>query len=398
MLYWYSAVIFAALVPSLAALQPPTVIVTGATGRVGRLVVERLLARQDVATTVRAVVRNLSKATEVLPSCANIELVECDLGGENAHAEIRSMCDGADAVIWCASGFKEDGTLVDIEGVGEFASALLQSSGSPAAAPKGGPMAPGQWVNGKWMPKAERASAAVPKVVLCSSAGVTRPEWSDEKKERLVGAADIPIIRLNPGGILGQKVAAETKLRESGVPYCIVRPTGLKDDWPQGRAVLSQGDVAVGRTNPLDLADVLVSALEEPEADGKTFEMFTLAGYPAGGLGGVLGDLAPDGEASFRQGEPMRLLDEAAVEAQYRVLQQLLPGEQQDATKLEMGRTYEQVDAGEVAARERGAAPSERELAVAGGALESMGMGMGMGGGETGKKRRFLKRLFRMGE
>ena len=52
---------------------------------------------------------------------------------------------------------------------------------------------------------------------------------------------------------------------------------------------------------------------------------------------------------------------------------QLLPGEEQDATKLEMGRTYEQVDAGAageeggVAPRERGAAPTERELALASG-------------------------------
>ena len=45
----------------------------------------------------------------------------------------------------------------------------------------------------------------------------------------------------------------------------------------------------------------------------------------------------------------------------------LLPGEEQDATKLEMGRTYEQLDSGEVTARERGAAPTERELSLAAG-------------------------------
>ena len=49
--------------------------------------------------------------------------------------------------------------------------------------------------------------------------------------------------------------------------------------------------------------------------------------------------------------------------ATYDALQQLLPGEEQDATKLEMG-PYEQVDAGQVA-RAPGAAPTERELAVA---------------------------------
>ena len=40
---------------------------------------------------------------------------------------------------------------------------------------------------------------------------------------------------------------APQALRESGVPYCVVRPTGLKfEGWPQGRPFLSQGDVAVG--------------------------------------------------------------------------------------------------------------------------------------------------------
>ena len=45
-------------------------------------------------------------------------------------------------------------------------------------------------------------------------------------QEALVGAADIPIIRLNPGGILDRKREAEEILRSSGVPYAVVRPTG----------------------------------------------------------------------------------------------------------------------------------------------------------------------------
>ena len=56
-------------------------------------------------------------------------------------------------------------------------------------------------------------------------------------------------------------------------------------------------------TNP---SQVLVALLEEPAACGKTFEMFTLAGYPAPrALGPVLEKLAPDSQP----------LSEAAVEA-----------------------------------------------------------------------------------
>ena len=58
-------------------------------------------------------------------------------------------------------------------------------------------------------------------------------------------------------------------------------------------------------------------------------------------------------------------MSEEALAAQYAVLQQLLPGEVMDPTQLEMGRTYEQVDRGQVAPRKQGAAPTSREKAVA---------------------------------
>ena len=51
---------------------------------------------------------------------------------------------------------------------------------------------------------------------MLSSAGVTRPKWSDEKKALFPGSADIPIVRLNPFGILDVKAESEEKLRESG--------------------------------------------------------------------------------------------------------------------------------------------------------------------------------------
>ena len=51
---------------------------------------------------------------------------------------------------------------------------------------------------------------------MLSSAGVTRPSWDDKKKAELDGAAEIPIVRLNPFGILGIKAESEEKLRQSG--------------------------------------------------------------------------------------------------------------------------------------------------------------------------------------
>eukprot|EP00957_Ditylum_brightwellii_P028507 2152012-Ditylum_brightwellii.AAC.1 len=62
------------------------------------------------------------------------------------------------------------------------------------------------------------------KVVMLSSAGVTRPRWSDEKKEMFAGCADIPIVRLNPFGILDVKADSEEKLRQSSELILVVAP------------------------------------------------------------------------------------------------------------------------------------------------------------------------------
>jgi hypothetical protein len=51
---------------------------------------------------------------------------------------------------------------------------------------------------------------------MLSSAGVTRPSWSEEKKKDLEGCAGIPIVRLNPFGILGVKEESERELRKCG--------------------------------------------------------------------------------------------------------------------------------------------------------------------------------------
>lgn len=172
--------------------------------------------------------------------------------------------------------------------------------------------------------------------VFLYSAGTTRPSWDENKKQKLKGCAEIPIVRLNPFGILGLKAESETKLRDTGVNYCIVRPCGLNDKWPEGaRPVFSQGDVAVGRINRKDLAKILCDVLTLPESCDKTFEIIGLAGYPPPiSIGPALARLKLDSES----------LSESEVEATYAVCQQLLPGERQDAAALAMGQTYEQLD------------------------------------------------------
>ena len=124
-----------------------------------------------------------------------------------------------------------------------------------------------------------------------------------------------------------------------GVSYCIFRPTGLNDSWPSGsRPIFSQGDVAVGRINRKDVATILADCIDTPEASGKTFEAFSIEGYPqAASLSTSLGRLRSDSEG------PISL---ETLSATFSSMQQLLPGEKQDAAALAMGQTYEQLDSG----------------------------------------------------
>lgn len=151
------------------------VAVTGPTGRTGRLVVDELLRNGH---TVTAIMRNTTKGSEVLPVSDNVACKQLDLATADGAA-MAEACSGVDALIWAATGFSETGESLDIRG---FESLVPAAFPPPPSSSDSTPVGP-------------------PKVVMLSSAGVTRPAWSDEKKEKLIGAADIPIIRLNPGGV-----------------------------------------------------------------------------------------------------------------------------------------------------------------------------------------------------
>eukprot|EP00536_Pseudo-nitzschia_multiseries_P002304 jgi/Psemu1/251537/estExt_Genewise1Plus.C_300161 len=307
------------------------VAVTGATGKTGKLVVEELLSRN---VKVVGLVRNETKAAEAFGgSSASSEMLEvqtCDLSDPSSIAQ---AIEGCDATIWCATGFSDG------------------PSGGGGMPPPTATMSPEQSIDvigvpavARTMLEAHGSSQGLPKVVMLSSAGTTRPGWDEEKKERLKGCADIPIVRLNPFGILGLKAESEKRLRETGVDYCIVRPCGLNDNWPEGaRPVFSQGDVAVGRINRRDLAGILCDVLSLPGSCNKTFEVIGLGGYPPPlTIGPALDRLKGDSDS-----EKGPVLSESEVEAMYTVCQQLLPGERQDAAALAMGQTYEQLDKGE---------------------------------------------------
>lgn len=196
-------------------IQRKTIAVTGATGRTGSLVVKELL---DRGNNVIAIVRDLEKAEDTFPTSGDegetettLKIVKCDLGSEKDI--IASISDNdCDAAIWCATGFSDNPQQSFFEKIqGIFGVAVtpqkgIDSVGIPALAKAFEGMSNGESLD----------SDGTPKVIMLSSAGVTRPSWDDEKKKMFEGCADIPIVRLNPFGILDIKADSEERLRQSG--------------------------------------------------------------------------------------------------------------------------------------------------------------------------------------
>lgn len=324
------------------ALNQHRVVVTGATGRLGRLVVKELLERNS--TMVTAVVRDRAKARKVLP-LPDSRLVLAPKVDLTNPQDVKDLVQDADCVVWCATGFSDASSPI------QKLRALLGLVSGESFDVKAL----------RLLAESVRETESC-RVVCCSSAAVTRPvsahskfmmalsafshlfqAWPEEKKDRYKGASDIPIVRLNPLNILDVKRAAEDELRCSEGRYTIVRPTGLNDDWPQGRVILSQGDLAVGRISRLDVAATLAALAVDVPPDlskGKTFECFSIAGYQAPrSLNAQLERLTVDSDPQHDS--------QMALDATYAILQQLVPGESLRPQDLAMGQTYEQLDVGE---------------------------------------------------
>ncbi|CAH9137924.1 unnamed protein product [Cuscuta epithymum] len=109
-----------------------------------------------------------------------------------------------------------------------------------------------------------------PRFVHVGSAGVTRPE-----RPGLDLSKQPPAVRLNKelGYILTFKLKGEDLIRESGIPYTIVRPCALTEEPAGAELIFDQGDNITGKISREEVARICVAALESPYACGKTFEV-----------------------------------------------------------------------------------------------------------------------------
>lgn len=197
------------------------VVVAGATGLTGRLVVKHLLQE---GFAVRAMVRSMEKGRNVLGE--GIELVQADVTDPSS---LPAAVAGAGYVI-SAIGTGGNASPEDVDYKGSVA--LIDAA----------------------------KAAGVKKFIMVTSGGVT---W-----------------RLHPinwfsGGVLKWKRKAEIYLRGSGMTHVIVRPNGGLTDDPvnTNRITFTQSDDFGRRISRDDVAFVCVRALVHPEADNKTFEI-----------------------------------------------------------------------------------------------------------------------------
>ncbi|KAG4999951.1 hypothetical protein JHK87_021023 [Glycine soja] len=109
-----------------------------------------------------------------------------------------------------------------------------------------------------------------PRFVHVSSAGVTRPE-----RPGIDLSKQPPAVRLNKelDYILTFKLKGEDLLRESGIPYAIVRPCALTEEPAGANLIFDQGDNITGKISREEIALMCVAALDSPYACDKTFEV-----------------------------------------------------------------------------------------------------------------------------
>jgi uncharacterized protein YbjT (DUF2867 family) len=204
----------------------PIVVVAGATGRTGRLIVTELLNR---GYSVRALVR--SAANVELPCQEDLEIVEADLA---APQSLEGALSGATFLI-SAIGSKKPFSSKENNAVDNMGNQNL----AKAALKKG-----------------------LQHMVVISSIGAGNSRYAINLMFRLLMT---PVLRM--------KEKSEEFIRSCGINYTIIRPGGLSDTDLTGEVSLGEGGKISGMVSRQEIAKVCVDALSTPSMKNRTFEV-----------------------------------------------------------------------------------------------------------------------------
>eukprot|EP00884_Botryococcus_braunii_P014992 jgi/Botrbrau1/23494/Bobra.106_1s0045.1 len=235
-----------------------TVVVTGATGQTGSLIVDKLLARSD-DFIVRAVVRS-PKSAEKLKLVKGIYPV--DICGPDGFKKLKEAFTGADTVIiatsavpqliwWSIPGMLLRRLLGDRRAFPKF---RFKQNQYPKEV---------DWEGQKVQIDAAKA-AGVRKVVLVSSMGITNPDHF--------------LNSIGDANILLWKRKAEEYLIASGLKYTILHPGGLKNEEGGKRQILMDVDdkfqeLPLRLIPRADVAEVCVQSILLPESDNRSVDL-----------------------------------------------------------------------------------------------------------------------------
>lgn len=232
------------------------VLVAGATGGVGQLVVSKLLEKN---ITVLALTRNRDKASQMFDN--RVEIVVGDLRYPNTLTEVIAR---ATQIICCTGTTAFPSTRWDFVNI-------FNAQNTP------------QEVDAQGVKNlVEAADKNLDRFVFISSCGVLRKN-------------NFPFNILNAFGVLDAKLQGETAIKSSGLPYTIIRPARLidgpytsydlnsllkaKTDGKKA-VVIGTGDTLNGETSRIDVANACVACLDYDTTVNKTFEIINSGERP----------------------------------------------------------------------------------------------------------------------
>jgi uncharacterized protein YbjT (DUF2867 family) len=249
------------------------VLVAGATGGVGQLVVSDLLEK---GFKVRVLTRNAAKAQKMFND--KVEVAVGDIQDSNtlpaATQDVTYIicCTGTTAFPSARWQFDPSPNLI------EWVQLLLNRKDAEARAKNSPSKVDAEGVS--------NLVAATPRnlkrFVFVSSCGVLRKDT-------------LPYNILNAFGVLDAKLKGEETIIGSGLPYTIIRPGRLIDGpytsydlntllraKTQGKlgVVVDTGDKLTGQTSRIDVAAACVECLQNPCCEGKVFEIVNQGSRP----------------------------------------------------------------------------------------------------------------------